>query len=124
VLLDGAHTGRSCAALVDLARPLFRGRRVVLLGGLTRERSVRALFSPFLELVRHAVFAPLPTPRSADPQEAAAEWASLGGTGEAAADPASALDAATSRAGRGGAVVVAGSFYLAGALRPVLRNLV
>jgi dihydrofolate synthase/folylpolyglutamate synthase len=123
VLLDGAHTGESCAALVALARWLFADRRIVLLAGLTRDRSVRSLFSPFLDVVERAVFAPLPSPRSTDPAAAAAEWSALGGTADSAGDGAQALERALAAAGQDGAVVVAGSFYLAGSLRPALRAL-
>jgi dihydrofolate synthase/folylpolyglutamate synthase len=124
VLLDVAHTPPSCAALAALVRWLFAGRPLVLLAGLTRERSPRAVFAPFADAVREAVFVPIASPRSADPGACAEAWMSLGGRARAAADASRGLDAALAAAGRGGAVVVAGSFYLAGAVRPELRNLV
>ena len=123
VVLDGAHTAQSCAALAELARWFLSGRRVVLLGGLTSERSARALFAPFRSLADRAVFAPIPSPRSADPADAAREWRELGGSAETAATATAALDLALRAAGREGGVVVAGSFYLAGELRPLLRQL-
>lgn len=123
VLLDGAHTGQSCAALCGLARWHFAGRKLVLLAGLTRERSVEALFSPFLKAAPDAVFAPIPSPRSTDPKDAAAHWTTLGGRAHSAANPIEGLARARALAGADGAVVVAGSFYLAGALRAALREL-
>jgi dihydrofolate synthase/folylpolyglutamate synthase len=122
VLIDGAHTGRSCAALAELVRFVFGGRRIVLVAGLTKERSVRALFSSFLKLAERAVFAPLKSPRSADASEAAAAWRALGGVAQSAPSAQDALGAALSAAGPEGAVVVAGSFYLAGELRSALRG--
>jgi dihydrofolate synthase/folylpolyglutamate synthase len=123
VLIDGAHTGPSCAALAELAAWCFAGRRVVLLGGMTADRSARALFSPFRRLVSHAVFAPIRSPRTADPETCAREWRKLGGEGSAAGDAEAALERALRAAGDGGAVVAAGSFYLAGELRPLARRL-
>ena len=93
------------------------------MGLLTSERSARALFAPFRSLAERAVFAPIPSPRSADPADAAREWRALGGSAETAATATEALELALRAAGRDGSIVVAGSFYLAGELRPLLRQL-
>jgi dihydrofolate synthase/folylpolyglutamate synthase len=122
VLLDVAHTRESCTALAALARWLFGDRRLVLLAGLTRERSVADLFSPFLGAAAEAVFTAIPNPRTADASAAAAAWTALGGRGAHRHDPLDALALARSLAGGSGAVVVAGSFYLAGEVRPALRD--
>jgi dihydrofolate synthase / folylpolyglutamate synthase len=123
VLLDGAHTAGSCASLADLAAWFFQGRRTVLLAGLTADRSPRPLFAPFRKIARHAVFAPIRSPRSADPARLAEAWRAAEGTAEAASGGGDALELALRAAGPGGAIVTAGSFYLAGEIRPALRRL-
>jgi dihydrofolate synthase / folylpolyglutamate synthase len=123
VLLDGAHTAASCASLADLAAWFFQGRRTVLLAGLTADRSPRPLFAPFRKIAQHAVFAPIRSPRSADPARLAEAWRAVEGTAESASGGAEALELALRAAGNGGAIVTAGSFYLAGEIRPALRRL-
>jgi dihydrofolate synthase / folylpolyglutamate synthase len=123
VLLDGAHTSRSCEALAELATWWSEGRRVVLLGGLTADRSPREVFMPFRLLCERAVFTPIPSPRSAAPEAVAREWSALGGVAETRPTARQGLNAAMRMAGPRGAVVTAGSFYLAGEIRPILRAL-
>jgi dihydrofolate synthase/folylpolyglutamate synthase len=122
VVLDGAHTPRSVKALAELVAAAFPGRRTVVVGGSTAERDPGPLFAPLRASARRAVFAPLQSPRTASPESAAKAWRELGGDAAVAPDGLGALATAFSAAEAGDVVVVAGSFYLAGELRPVLRE--
>jgi dihydrofolate synthase / folylpolyglutamate synthase len=122
VVLDGAHTPRSVEALIALVaatRP--PDAPLVLLAGATEEREPTALFSGARSRARAAVFVRIPSPRSADPCALLAAWIRSGGVGDACEDAAAGLERARELAGPTGAVVVVGSFYLAGAVRTLLR---
>jgi dihydrofolate synthase/folylpolyglutamate synthase len=112
------------AALAELAQGLFPDRRAVVLGGITHDRAPRGVFRPLRSVADSAVFVAPPTPRARPPEDVAAAWRKLGGSAEVAEDPLAGLRRARGLAGPGGVVIVAGSFYLAGAVRPALRDLV
>lgn len=121
VLLDGAHTRESLAALrrvVDLVAPPGPVRLVC---GLTRDRDPATVLEPLLDRCADVRAVPLPSPRTHDPRVLADAAAAAGVRALVDPDPAAALQAARSQ-GPEGLVVVAGSLYLAGALRPRLGS--
>jgi dihydrofolate synthase / folylpolyglutamate synthase len=121
-VVDGAHTPRSLAALFDLVRAAHPKAPLVLLGGATEERDPKALFAPARAVVERAFFGPIPSARTAEPEACARAWRALGGVAEAFASVEAAAEAAARAATPEGVVVVAGSFYLAGAVLSVLRR--
>lgn len=109
VLLDGAHDPAAAAALAERA-----GRDYVLLFGSLRRKqgevTLRALETAALSVfVTTAGGEPITVSRSA--------------TRTFLPEPGSALAAALAACPAGGLLVVGGSLYLAGELRPVLREL-
>lgn len=109
VLLDGAHDPAAATRLVDDLEPGY----VLLFGSLARKQG-RVTLAVLARNARSVVIT------EAQPGEGLAAFE---GTGhELVADPARALDLALKRAGRGGRVVIAGSLYLAGRLRPLLHS--
>ncbi len=122
VLLDGAHTARSCAAVADLVGATLSQRPVILLGAHTEDRDPASLFAPLRPMADRAVFTRAPSPRSAEPSAAAGVWNQLGGTADPIPDPRAAFSRALALATPHGLVVVTGSFYLAGAIRALMRG--
>lgn len=121
-LVDGAHTKESVAALVSVVKDLADGRPVHLLCGLTRDRDPARVFAPLLPHVASFVATDLPTPRTLaarDVHGALREQATSPGPEP---DPEAALARVSDLAGGNGLVLVAGSLYLAGAVRPLLRS--
>jgi dihydrofolate synthase / folylpolyglutamate synthase len=106
VVLDGAHDPAAAAALARDVAPGY----VLLFGALARKQGAETL-APLQRSASRTVVTspgpdepPLPLPADA-----------------VVADPLAALDQALDWAGPGGRVVIAGSLYLAGWLRPALR---
>lgn len=108
VLLDGAHNPWSSRAL-SLALP----PEVVLVFGALERKDGRRTLRPLLPFARHLVItsaAPGEDPMSTEAPHVAIP------------DPTDALRHALALAPLGGTVVVAGSLYLAGRVRPFLRQ--
>jgi dihydrofolate synthase / folylpolyglutamate synthase len=107
VVLDGAHDPAAASALAAAVAPPY----VLLFGALARKQGA-ATFAPLAERAIWSIVT------SADADESAGPWPASARHD----DPGAALALALERAGPGGTVVVAGSLYLAGRLRPELRR--
>ncbi len=125
VVLDAAHVARSLSDLLDdLGRePGLVGLPTAVLA-LGKDKQVEAVLKALLGRVDRV----LCTSSAAGPLLAAEELArrarDQGLAAEAHPDPAAALERALDAArARGGWVLVSGSFYTAGALRPRLRSI-
>ncbi len=107
VVLDGAHDPAAARRLaVDLPHDT-----VLLFGALTRKQGAATLAALAPHVARVIV-------TSADAAEAPGEW----NADAHLADPELALRTALTWAGPGGTVAIAGSLYLAGRVRSVLRH--
>jgi dihydrofolate synthase/folylpolyglutamate synthase len=111
LLIDGAHNPAGMAAMVASARDLIGGRRCVAIFAAMRNKDSASMAAALGELTREIVVTAPAVERASPP-------ADLSGLfdppAEIAADVATALARARSRAGRDGVVVVCGSLYLAG----------
>ncbi len=107
VVLDGAHDP---AAARRLALDLPAGA-VLVFGALRRKQGTATLAALAPHVARVIVTSPVPS-------EPPGPWPADARLTE----PADALRTAAAWAGRGGTVVVAGSLYLAGRVRPLLRH--
>jgi len=117
VVLDGAHTPESGAALADTLRGERRPRRLHLVFGCTAERDPLAIARPLLAL-RPTVYATAAGPRALAPGRVAAALGAGGARSHASV--AAALAAAHASAGAGGLVCVTGSLALVGEARTAL----
>jgi dihydrofolate synthase / folylpolyglutamate synthase len=126
VLLDGAHNPHGTAALaaaLDELRPQLSPGRPTLLIGVVREKDLVGMLAPLrasAALGEAAVIATTvpDTPRSLDPYVVADAW---GTAARVVADPTEALAVASDLArAAGGPLVICGSLYLVGHLRPIL----
>ena len=119
LVLDGAHTEDSARCLAAALRARFPGRVPVFLVGFAKGKRWREALTAFMDGAGEFLCATVPGTASEDPQEVA-EWLRARGAAANALgpadDPRSALRAAGSAAGA--VLVVTGSFYLVGSLRP------
>ena len=117
VLLDGAHNPDAARALLEhTLTPHAQTPFVLLFGALPKK-----LGAETLEVLRtHAEHTVL---TNAVPGAASALQTSSGAGLEFVAEPETALETALTRCREGGLLVIAGSFYLAGRLRPPLKRL-
>ncbi|WP_104989549.1 glutamate ligase domain-containing protein [Deinococcus sp. NW-56] len=110
IWVDGAHNPHAARAL---AASLPGGADVLLFGGLAR-KDTAATLEPLLELAPQRVFTS-PGDPAAPPEELGARYG-----GAAVPDVGEALALALAQTPPGGTLLVAGSLYLAGAVRGLL----
>jgi len=121
VLLDSAHTPDSARALCQTLQTLWPGRRFALVLAVSRDKDAAGIVAELAEVTRLCVATAVEPQRSLDPGELAAlAWAAGIPEVEIEHDPQRALALARSRIGAGEGIVIAGSIFLAGALRPHL----
>jgi dihydrofolate synthase/folylpolyglutamate synthase len=115
LVFDGAHNAEAAAALAQALERLS-ARPYTLVVGMGREKDLQA-FASLLGPGAKSVFATAASlsPRARPAEEVAAAF---GERAQAVADPGRALAAALADTPPGGTVVVAGSLYLVGELRP------
>jgi dihydrofolate synthase/folylpolyglutamate synthase len=114
VVLDGAHTADSIAALrATLEEIAFPAPRTLIFS-IARGKDLPGILPQLSALADDFVWTEADTTRSVPPRELEAAM----GRGRSVEDPCRALDEA---AAMGRPIVITGSFYLAGRLRPVLR---
>jgi dihydrofolate synthase / folylpolyglutamate synthase len=121
VVLDGAHNGASAEALARDLRRERRGRRLVLVIGINRDKDARAVLAPLVRIASAVVVTRSASPRAFEP--AAVARVAARGTRvpvTTAPDVPSALAVARAAAGPDGLVCVAGSLAIAADARTAL----
>jgi dihydrofolate synthase/folylpolyglutamate synthase len=115
IVLDGAHTKESAAALAATIRRTFPGRRIQLVFGCTSDRDPAAIARPLLPLAS-AIHATAAGPRAMPAQQVAAALGASSAPGRIREALAEARAAASAR----DIVCVTGSMALAGEARSVM----
>lgn len=117
IWLDGAHNPQAAlalaAALPTLAPPPF-----TVVFATMADKDHQAMVQHLAPLTREVHLCPMDTPRSADPAVLAAAWHARDIPAYLHPSPMAALTAARQRTPRDGHLLVTGSLYLIGALRP------
>jgi dihydrofolate synthase/folylpolyglutamate synthase len=118
VLLDGAHNPAAARALADHLRGMGP---FVLVFGAMRDKDLRGMAEVLFPLARDVVLTRPRVERAARPAEIAAKAGTLARRAHREDSPRRALAWARRQAGDDATVVVAGSLFLVGALRPLTR---
>jgi dihydrofolate synthase/folylpolyglutamate synthase len=117
VVVDGAHTAESAAALADAVRTLFYHRRVILICGIQADKDIPAVVAPLAPLAAVAIATRAPHPRAATtPVIAGALRAAGSPRVEEASDPERALARAREIAGPDDVILATGSLHVVGAI--------
>ena len=116
VLLDGAHNPAAARVLADHLRGIGP---FVLVFGAMRDKDIRGMAEILFPLARDVVLTRPRVDRAARPAEVAERAGSAGRGARLEGDPRRALAWARARAGSDATVVVAGSLFLVGELRPL-----
>jgi dihydrofolate synthase/folylpolyglutamate synthase len=123
VVLDGAHTAASAAGARAGVAAAWPGRPVTLLLALLGEKDAGAILEALLPGAAGVVATQVGSPRALPAHDLAARIAAAGTAPvETVPAPEAALERARALAGPDGLVLVTGSLYLAGALRPRLLS--
>ena len=124
VLLDGAHNPHGARALGETLDTLAKGRPVTLLMGMMRDKAVGEVLACLLPRAQGLVTAPVSIPRALSPRELALEAEKCGGKlpirqGNTLEE---ALALALEMTQPQGVLLICGSLYLAGEIRPLLQG--
>ena len=120
VILDGAHNPEGVNALVDELRVRRQGRRIKLLFATMADKEWEIMLRALSPAVDEVVFTKVDMERSADPRMLA-EKLSEPIPHRIIADARSAVTTLLNEADRRDIIVVAGSLYLLGEVRPMLE---
>lgn len=124
VILDGAHNPEGAGALAAAVRELFSGRRVHLVTAVLADKDVAGVMKHLVPLAGRVYATQVDYARRALPApELAGLIQSMAPAADVQAWPAApaALQAAITTAGPDDLILVAGSLYLIGELRPLVR---
>jgi dihydrofolate synthase/folylpolyglutamate synthase len=116
IIVDSAHTAASIRALRFALSEIGFPEPRTLVFSMARGKEIPAILEQLPEIADEIIFTRADAARSIDPATLREQL----GRGEVIVEPTAAFDKALSR---GHAVVVTGSFYLAGALRSVARKM-
>jgi dihydrofolate synthase/folylpolyglutamate synthase len=122
VILDGAHSPAAAEALAAALRDLPPARTVLVFAAM-EDKDVDAMAAPLAPLVDRVVVTRVPgTGRTASLERLRGAFTRLGRQVLEAESASEALELARSLAPSGGRIVIAGSMYLVGALRPAFAG--
>ena len=120
VLLDVGHNPAGAWALRAAVSHLDRGQPLTLVFGCLKDKPAAELAQILFPLFGHVVVTPVDSPRSAAVEDLLAAARPTGSEVEAAVGAVSAVERALHLTPTNGLVVVTGSVYLVGEVRPLL----
>lgn len=122
VILDGAHNEPGVRALCAYCDKWLKKEKTVLLTGMMADKDVACMTRMLASRVRCVMTTQPEIPRAMAADELAAAFEAHGAQTRAIADPKAALAYAREIAGEEGTVLCAGSLYLIGEIRSLLRQ--
>ncbi|HJX09664.1 MAG TPA: folylpolyglutamate synthase/dihydrofolate synthase family protein, partial [Candidatus Binatia bacterium] len=121
VVLDGAHNGEGVKALVETIEDFRQGRRIKLLFASMEDKEWRLMLNMLVDVVDEVVLTRVSVERSADPKQLASHVAGRV-PHRVMNDARQALGFLLADARPEDIVLVAGSLYLLGEVRPVVQE--
>ena len=121
VVLDGAHNGEGVKALVETIEDFRQGRRIKLLFASMEDKQWRLMLNMLVDVVDEVVLTRVSVERSADPKQLASHVAGRV-PHRVMNDARQALGSLLADARPEDIVLVAGSLYLLGEVRPVVQE--
>ncbi len=124
VLLDGAHNPNGAEALKKAVEEFLSGKKIYCVMGMLADKDVDSTISLFDGLFEEVFTVPVSNPRTLGSKELAKKFKPYCDSVNPFDNAEKAFDAALDRAVKNcGAVLVCGSLYLAGELRPYIIQL-
>ena len=121
VVIDGAHNGEGVLSLVE-ELTVYRGRKIKLLFAVMSDKDWRLMLARLIKVVSQVTFTKVAMERSADPAELARHFAAQVAS-RSHADARAALRGLIDESAADDVIVVAGSLYLIGEIRPMLQEI-
>jgi dihydrofolate synthase / folylpolyglutamate synthase len=122
IVLDGAHNGEGAKALAEVLGDFRRGRKVKFLFASMQDKDWRLILDTLAKVADEFIFARVRMERSADPQQLAA-YLSAKVPCRVIEESHAALRAIANGAQADDIVMIAGSLYLLGEIRPLAQEI-
>ena len=119
--IDSGHAGEGVLALVEELK-VYRGRKIKLLFAVMSDKDWQLMLARLSEVVSQVMFTKVAMERSADPAELAQNFAGKVAS-RSHADARAALRLLIDESAAEDVIVVAGSLYLLGEIRPMLQEI-
>ncbi len=129
VIVDGSHNPAGAKCLADTVLANFRGKRILLINGILRDKSYDEMIDEYLRFEPDVMTVEVPNPRTMDPKDLAEVFRSreLYISGEHSVGVLESQeemrDFVSGALGRYDLILFAGSLYLMGDVRRMLMNL-
>ena len=126
IVLDGAHNEAGARALADTLKDLYPEKKILALIGILKDKEYKKIISIFSEVVTKFIFTEIDNPRKCSVKELARALSKdLESESEHCAefsDNVEALEFALNELENYDLLLIAGSLYLIGDLRPIIIN--
>ena len=123
VLLDGAHNPGAAAVIADAMKKYLSGKKIIAIMGMMADKDSHAALAYLAPFFSTVLTLRPENPRSLSAQELADRAAEFCADVRPMEDLSTAFSTALCEAGENGAVVICGSLYLAGEIRPVAMDI-
>ncbi len=122
VLLDGGHNPEGAMALSKVVKKYLPGKKIVAIMGMMADKDSRSALSYIAPLCSQIITLQPENPRSLTSEELAKVASDFCPRVEAMHNGEQAFQKARSLAGKDGAILICGSFFLAGEMRPLVQR--
>ncbi|XOQ48823.1 MAG: Folylpolyglutamate synthase [Eubacteriales bacterium] len=123
VILDGAHNPDGIAALAATVRKYLPDKKITAIVGMLADKDVKASVENLAGLFSNVITLAPKSPRAMSAEDLAEHFRLVGTPVESMENSGEALKKALSVVGKEGALLICGSLYLAGELRPLALDL-
>ncbi|WZL74445.1 bifunctional folylpolyglutamate synthase/dihydrofolate synthase [Clostridiaceae bacterium 35-E11] len=123
VLIDGAHNVHGIKALTKVLKDLFKGKNIILGIGILGDKDVDPMLAEIIPLATNVVLTEPDNPRALAVEKLSEKVAKYEKTVSKKKKISEAVETALSLANEEDVVVFAGSLYMIGEVRRILRNL-
>ena len=122
IIADGAHNEAGAAALQDTMKRYFSDSRVLLVTGMLADKQVDAILGHFSGITKDVIVTEPDNPRKLPAEKLAQHFEQFGITAQVAKTPEESLRLSEKMREDHDAVLFAGSLYLIGEIRRLLKN--
>lgn len=122
IIIDGAHNEDGARALTESMLNLCRGKKTLMVTGMLKDKDVTAIIDNFVKIADDFVITEPDNPRKMEAANLAELFAERGVNCQEESNPEDACRVALAKKNEYDVIVFAGSLYLIGKIRSILRN--
>ena len=122
IIIDGAHNEDGAKALAETMINLCQGKKTLMVTGMLKDKDVSAIIDSFMKITDDFVITEPDNPRKMDAVQLAELFMDRGAKCQVKSNPEEACSIALSKKDEYDVIVFAGSLYLIGKIRSILRN--